>query len=309
MRCHSGCSSFGGDFRDRSAFWRLAVRLAVTSLPSLPYLVYAAVFFRANPAYAAWQAQNLLYSPAPYLYLLGFGLPLLLAIVGLLLGRRPDVLSAPAFLCLWTLAVPPLLYLPTPLQRRFLDGYQAPVAILGGVGLYLIVKRLHSARWRLSLIAGLVTVIALTNVLLWFGSIATIAAKVEPVFRPGWEMSAARWFQSTPASSVVLASYDTGNLLPACALVRSFTGHGSETVNSEEKTSQVVQFFRAETSDAWRAELLSRYSVDYVYYGPRERKLGAINLQRLPYLTPVYDNGQVQILRVDTPALRRVTNP
>ena len=295
--------------RDRSTFWRLAVRLAATSLPSLPYLAYAAVFFRANPAYAAWQAQNLLFSPAPYLYLLGFGLPLLLAAVGLLLGRRPDVLSASAFLSLWTLVVPPLLYLPTPLQRRFLDGYQAPVAILGGAGLYLIVKRLRNVRWQAGLAAGLILVIALTNVLLWFGSIATIAARIEPVFRPGWEMSAARWFQSTPASPVVLASYDTGNLLPACALVRSFTGHGSETVNSEEKTSLVAQFFRTETSDAWRAELLSRYSVDYVYYGPREKRLGAIDLKRLPYLTPVYDNGQVQILRVDTSALRGVTNP
>jgi hypothetical protein len=295
--------------RDFSTFWRLGVRLAATALPSLPYLLYAVVFFRANPAYAAWQAQNLLYSPAPDLYLLGFGLPLLLAATGLLLGRQPDVLSAPAFLCLWTLIVPPLLYLPTPLQRRFLDGYQAPVAVLGGAGLYLIVKRLHSMRWRAGLTAGLIVVIALTNILLWVGSIATIAAKIEPIFRPGWEMSAARWFESTPASPVVLASYDTGNLLPAYALVRSFTGHGSETINSEEKTSQVAQFFRAETSDAWRAGLLSHYAVDYVYYGPRERQLGASNLQRFLYLTPVYDNGQVQILHVDRSALLRVTNP
>ena len=293
---------------DRPAFWRLVIRLTATLLPSLPYLAYAAIFFRANPAYAAWQAQNLLYSPATHLYLLGFGLPLLFAAVGLLLGRRPDVLPAPAFLCLWALTVPPLLYLPTPLQRRFLDGYQAPVAILGGAGLYLIVERLRCTRWRLGLIAGLVTVIALTNVLLWFGSVSTIAARIEPVFRPGWEMSAARWFQSDHTSPVVLAGYDTGNLLPAYALVRSFTGHGAETVSAADKTAQAEQFFRPDTSDAWRAQLLSRYSVGYVYYGPREKLSGTIDLKGLPFLTPVYDNGQVQIFRVDPSALRHVTD-
>jgi hypothetical protein len=279
------------------AFRRLAVRLGVTFLPSLPYLAYSVLFFRWNPAYAAWQAQNLLYSPTPYLYVLGFGLPLLLAVVGLL-ARRPDLLCRHAFLWIWVLAVPLLLYAPTALQRRFLDGYQAPLAIVAGAGLYGIGQRLRSARIRSILTGGLVAISALTNVLLLGGSLATVAARVEPVFHPAWEMSAARWFESAPAFPVVLASYDTGNLLPGYTPIRSFVGHGSETVASEEKLRQVAQFFATDTSNDWRRDLLSRFDVSYVYCGPRERRLGTPDLQTVPFLQLAYDNGPVQIYRV-----------
>ncbi len=111
-------------------------------------------------------------------------------------------------------------------------------------------------------------------------------------------MSAVRWFESEQTSPVVLAGYDTGNLLPAYAPVRSFVGHGSETIDSAEKTALVARFFRADTTNEWRRDLLSRFPVTYVYYGPAEKKLGTADLQAAPFLQLVYDEGPVQIYRV-----------
>jgi hypothetical protein len=288
--------------RNRQTSAALVGRFGLTVLPSLPYLVYAVVFFSINRVYAAWQAQNLLHSPSFPLYVLGFGLPLPLALVGAL-QRRPDLLPSRTFLLIWALVIPPLLYVPTPLQRRFLDGYQAPISILAAVGLYSVTERLRTPGGRLVLMTGLLAAASLTSILLWFGSVATIVAKVQPVFRPGWEMTAARWFRSAPGSPVVLASYDTGNLLPACAPVVSFVGHGSETVDSALKIEQAAKFFQPDTSNVWRQDLLTRYSVRYVYYGPREKQLGVVDLRTLSFLQPVYDNGHVQIYRGNsTPA-------
>jgi hypothetical protein len=42
-----------------------------------------------------------------------------------------------------------------------------------------------------------------------------------------------------------------------------------------------------------------QYGVDYVYHGPREKVLGGFDPGRVAYLRLTYDNGEVQIYRVE----------
>jgi len=139
-----------------------------------------------------------------------------------------------------------------------------------------------------------------TSLVFLAGSGAWMLALPPLVFRDAGEVAALDWLagQVRP-DDVVLAAYDTGNYLPARVGARVFLGHGLETVNAEEKEAQVERFFDVTTDDAWRRQLLARYGVDYVFWGPAERALGAFNPRVASYLRPVYEEGGYTVLKVE----------
>jgi hypothetical protein len=275
------------------------LRLGLIILPALPYLSYVLVVFNRNPAFVAWRNQSLTYSPAPLHYLLGFGITFVCALLGLsLTWRGAD--SKYRFLHIWTLSVPLLVYLPIALQRRFLDGYQAPLVVLATIGLVWLVQKIPNPRWQFRLVAASLVLMSLTNVLLLGGALMTIARRSNAVFLPRSEVEAAQWLATTTRQNVVLAAYQTGNYLPTVADVRSFVGHGPETVEADRKNSLVTEFFSG-GDDHFRRQLLNDYEVNFLYYGPAERALGDFSPGAAPYLERVYDNGSVQIYRVVAP--------
>jgi hypothetical protein len=194
--------------------------------------------------------------------------------------------------------VPVGLYIPSNLQRRFLDGYQVPLTLLAISGLLYLLRYVPRAwRWRATI--AVVTVSVLSNVVLLMGSTAVVASRSPLVFQPRQVLTAMDWLADhAPPDSVVLAAYDTGNLLPARALVRTFVGHGPQSVNADEKRAQVVAFFGEGASDEQRVCLLTTYHIDYVFYGPSERALGGFTPGTLPCLHQVYDGGGAQVYRV-----------
>lgn len=280
-------------YRRGAVAWSEGRRWALLVAPSLPYLAYAAWVFETNFAFKAWRDQNLLWSPAPQYYLLGFGLALPLAALGWWHHRRSHRFS---FLIVWSLVVPLLLYFPSVMQRRFLDGYQAVLAVLAAAGLVWL-----AGRWgRPALTYGLLFIpLSLTNLLLLLVSLVILTAPPPTLFHPTDQRAAFHWLADHAAKGeVVLAAYETGNALPAYAPIRVFAGHGPETYRSEEKRQLVRQFFAAETGEAWRRALLAEYGVDYVYFGPAERRLGPAGLTTLPELALSYANDTVEIYRV-----------
>ncbi len=284
-------------YRQKRELFVKATRLVLITLPALPYLLYVWVVFSRNPAFVAWRWQSLTYSPAPVHYLLGFGFTLVLAAVGLGL-IWPQVNPKFHFLQVWSISVPLLVYLPIALQRRFLDGYQAPLAMLAAMGLVWLTEKIHSRFWRTEIVALTLVGMSLTNGLLVMGAIGTIRQRPNPVFVPTSEVEAAHWLAERTDQTVVLASYQTGNYLPTVANVRTFVGHGPETIHSAEKQAQVKTFFNEATDETWRLVLLDRFNVGYVYYGPTEQTLGGFTPDRAPYLRQVYNNGPVQIYQV-----------
>lgn len=284
-------------FYRRRQVWRSALRLLLVTLPSLPYLIYVLWVFNHNPAFIAWRDQSLTYSPAPVHYLLGFGLTLLLAALGLWITRQQSD-DKMQFLRIWLISVPFLLYIPLALQRRFLDGYQAPLAVLAATGLAWLLER--KVRQPMRPLVTVITLLgmSLTNVLLLVGAWVTISQHPANVFITGSDVAAAHWLAEQGNSNVMLASYKTGNYLPTMASVRVFVGHGPETVNSDEKQAQVKQFFSSTTSHAWRRDLLAKFNVRYIYYGPNEKAVGGFVPGQAAYLKEVYNNGEVQIFEV-----------
>jgi len=281
-------------YHDKKQLLIRFTRLALIALPAVPYLLYVFVVFNRNPAFIAWRLQSLTFSPAPIHYLLGFGLTLLLAMIGLTLTwRRAE--PKYRFLYIWTISVPVLVYLPIPLQRRFLDGYQAPLAVLAAVGLVWVIDKVSNHFWRTGFLVLLF--MSLTNVLLVTGAMITIAQRPDTVFIASPQAEAARWLAAESHQSIVLASYQTGNYLPTVADVRTFIGHGPETIESETKMAMLSKFFTLD-DDNFRRKLLLDYRINYLFYGPAEQALGSFSPATTPYLKNVYDNGTVQIYQV-----------
>jgi hypothetical protein len=285
------------NYRQRGQLAKGLGRLVLLTLPSLPYLLYVWVVFNRNPAFVAWRMQSQTFSPAPLHYLLGFGLTLVLAGLGLVI-TWPAVNPKYRFLHVWALTVPILVYLPIALQRRFLDGYQAPVTVLAAVGLLWFVNRIGSRFWQIAVIGLLLVLMSLTNILLVAGAMITIKQRSSPVFVAAAQVDAAHWLAQRTEQTVVFASYAVGNYLPTVADVRTFVGHGPETIRSEEKQEQVKTFFGESADDAWRLALLNEFGIEYVYFGPDERTLGGFIPDQASYLQQVYNHGSVQIFRV-----------
>ncbi len=193
---------------------------------------------------------------------------------------------------------PLLAYVPIPLQRRFLDGYQAALALLAALGLAWLLARMPHPRVRFAAGAGLLLVMSLTNLLLWAGAFLTVNGRQAPLFHPGSQQAAFSWLAQNAPGEVILSSHATGNVLPAYAPLRVFLGHGPETIRAADKAALVSRFFDAATPDAWRRALLRQYGIDYLYYGPNEQQQGNFQPGDAPYLTPVYQNGPIQLYQV-----------
>jgi hypothetical protein len=175
-------------------------------------------------------------------------------------------------------------------------GVQLPLSILAATGLFHLCQT-RVKLWRQSSL-GLVIFSSLTNIFLLVGGLVNISAQQPPIFHPTTQVEAIQWLAHTANGEVVLAVYETGNILPAYANVRAFVGHGPETIYSDEKQAQARQFFSGTTGDEWRRELLKKFNVRYVYYGPDEKAAGDFAPGQVPYLHQVYKNEAVQIFEV-----------
>ena len=221
-------------------------------------------------------------------------MPLLLAALAVRDAWRDE---GPAWLALaWVAVVPLLVYLPFNLQRRLVEGVQIPLSLLAALG----VAKISNLNLNLNLITAItLTVLSSTNVMLVAGNCLALRARPAPIYRDAGEVAALNWLDGqVEPDDVVLTAYETGNYLPARMGARAFIGHGSESVRAGEKKALVSHFFDVTTDDAWRRQLLARYGVDYIFWGPAERALGTFNPHEATYLRRVYKAGGYTVFGV-----------
>lgn len=295
--------------------WRELGLTAIVVFISAPVLLYNGYVFLTNPVFRVWAEQNLILSPHPLHYISGYAIVALLAIGGIgYVLRRSE--SEKLFLVSWVLVVPLLLYMPFNLQRRLIEGFQIPLCILAGLGLARYVlpavtrsglasrltrfQRYTRPKLRRFVTTAIILLTVPSNLLLVATSLVQVSRPSPPIFHEGMELEAMDWLAAhTQPSDTVFSSYEVGNYIPARAGNRVFLGHGSETIHSVEKEDIVKQFFQAQTSDAYRKEILRRYHIAYLFYGPAERVLGDFQPAASPYLKEVFTNGRYAVYKVN----------
>jgi hypothetical protein len=294
--------------------WRALSLIVIAGLLPAALAGYTLAVFVQDPVYRAWATQNQVRSPHPLHYLAGYAMVGVLAILGAMraVQRRQRQLVLPLA---WTALVPLLLYLPVNVQRRLIIGAQVPLGLLAACGLVYAVAlpfgrspfvrrlsrhpRYSRQRMRRLLVGTTILLTVLTNLFLIGGNCMTVARRAPPIYHSAAELAALDWLRAnTMPQDTVLAAYQTGNYVPARAGNRVVLGLGTQTVDAEHKQAEVHRFFDAAEEDDWRKELLARYGVAYVLFGPRERALGSYDPDRTPYLIKVYDEGGYSIYQV-----------
>jgi len=255
--------------RDRRLPRKLIARTLIGGLATLAPIFYGLIVFSTNSALAAWSSQNLTPSPPLWNLALSYGLVLLLALPGAVMAARCSR-NIDLLLLAWIAATIILIYAPLALQRRMITGLHFPLCFLAARGLQWLVKR-WPARRRL-LTGSAIGLSAITNLFLLLGALAAVRSGDSRLFLYREEMPALAWLREhAPTEAVVLAAPETGLFIPVWAGRRVVYGHPFETIQAEEKESQVRSFF---VSPARHEQLLTSFNIEYVFFGPRERALG-----------------------------------
>lgn len=279
--------------RRRRVSWFQLGQLIPTLLLPLPALFFQYSSLYGEPVLRRWTAQNPFGSPPPWHYLAGYGLLLLPALWGL---RRREWWQEGErwFLLLWLALAPFLAYAPLPAQRRLIGGVQVPLAIAAARGLWGEDRRRNRWAW-----AWLALTLPGTLFLI-LGGAMLVAARPPLLFHPSDELAVMDWLsEHTTAADIVLGAMESGNLIPVYASSRVLLGHPIETIRFSQKEAAVQAFFATATPDEARQEILRRYGVTLILYGPWEQALGGFDPAQMPGLRPVYAQGRYRLFRVE----------
>lgn len=262
-----------------------------------PWILYDYWITRTDPALAAWSMQNQTPSPPVGSFAVGFGLVLLLALLGAYVGRLWTYRQG-RLLLTWAVTNAVLLYLPFALQRRLSLGMFLPLAVMAALGLVWLSKR--PPRWRWAPVVLLVLAIP-SNGLVMTAGLVSVARGDPFLLEKTGELNAYRWVAShvAPDSSILSAPL-TGVRLPAFADVRVMVGHPFETPGYQQRVDLVDRWFDGQGGAAKPSAELAKWNLDYVFYGPGERALGP-RPAWLDSLPVVYDHDDVQIFAIGPP--------
>jgi hypothetical protein len=311
--------------------WHTLLSLAVVVVLSVPVPLYFGwVSSSANPMWqqALAQYDNLgAFTPSlPHLLVL-LGLTFFLALGGFLtelsaLSRQSD---RGLFLKGWFVVNLVLIYLPLRFQVMLLTGFQFVLAVLatdfvfkslipwlktrlaGGRGRWqaeLGQERL--TRWVPTLI---VLAVLPTNLYLLAWRFVDLQRHNYPFYLYQDEVAAMRWLESnTDPDQVVLSAFSTGHYIPGLAGNRAFLSNAVMTLDFNHKRGLVDEFFESTTPDARRLQIVQKYDIEYVFFGPAERTLGGYNPAASSLLTQAFSTSVVSIYRVED-AVFQVSQP
>lgn len=252
-------------------------------LVSAPVIFYDYWITQTQPIIVDWSAQNVTPAPALINVGLGYGLVGLFALVGgwLVLkefwSNGDKEFPQLGLVLIWAVITPLLVYLPLlDLQRRFIIGWQIPLAILAAIGLE---RGLPGRSWRRPAIVGVVALGAMGTLFVW--GMPLLGIWLEP---PSESETTALFFvrneekaalsqldQQAAPDAVILAPPRLGLFVPAYTGSRVFYGHPFETVEAEAKRKIVEAFYRGEAdipppvdfviSDSGKQDQLADYPI------------------------------------------------
>jgi hypothetical protein len=276
----------------RLSWYKLALVIAGGAAP----LVYDLVIVRLSPQLAAWNSQNL--TPAPPLWDLLVSLsPLLfLAIPGAYFAvKRRDFGSR--LMIIWAVLGLALVYAPFNLQRRFMLALYIPLAGLSTVAIFTWAGN-TARRYRIT-VAALFLLVVPTNLVIIASGIGAAMSHEEHVYLSRGEDAALSWLRAnTPQDALVLASPESGALIPAYTGRRVLYGHPFETMDAAEVKARVIAFFDGKLDSQEKTRFLLSEGVNYLFWGPREDAFGAP--PGLDTLKLVYQSQGVTIYAIST---------
>lgn len=267
--------------------------LAAVVLGALPMLAYSWGAIRQHPVLAEWNQQNSTPTPPLVEVLLGYGLVMVLAIVGAVLGKARSHPSG-RLLITWAILGFVMLYLPISLQRRLMLGLFIPLVALAGLGIQAIAP----TRRRFALILVAVIVLSIPSHLVVLGSGLTAVSRGEAgLVLANSDQELLEWIElNIPEGSLILAGLDTGNRLPAYSNTRVLYGHPFETPRADDQEDLIRKLWGWSVDPLLGLQALRDAGVKYAFYGEEEKNLGAPSW--LPLVEFAHREGGSELYKV-----------
>lgn len=276
-------------YKDRLIRWWSLVFL----VPGGLFLIYQYVVIGSDPMLLQWNEQNLTPTPAIWDVLIAFSPALIAAMFAIWHFYKRTSLYEYRVLVIWLVVGLVLAYIPFQLQRRFLLGYYIPVACLASILLGRVLEKPRSiARF------GVFVFLAasmLTNVFILAGGLAATTRHDPKLYYPQDMQAAFEWMSYERTDTpLILASSDTGLLIPGATGWKVIYGHPYETPRADLRKSQVDAVFSGMLNLDTLDQFITVNRIEYIYYGPFERNMG-VGPVIFDFYPVVYDNGDVQI--------------
>lgn len=271
--------------RSITFFWLL--------LAMVPWILYDTWIVLAHPVISAWSSQNITPSPPLWQYLFGYGLILLLSVIGVI-RAKPFATSTGRLLIVWGVSSFLLLYAPIGLQRRLNLGLYFPLAALAAFGLSSIATRARSF-WATAIILLILTLPS--NLIVVTAGLYAVSNDEAVVLHTSDELNAFEWLgENISEGTVILAAPVIGNRLPAYSGARVLFGHPFETPNADESKQRVLDYYAWMGSNQTAITSLQKDGVELIFFGPQEELIGTPNwLEALPVIA---EFGEVRIFKV-----------
>lgn len=274
----------------RRQAWRVEfLRWSCLLVGGVMYVGYSLWVVNVHPILSRWNAQNV--TPAPDLidFVVSFSPALVLAIFAMFVVIRKERAKV-GILAVWLLVGVAIFYSPVNVQRRLMSGLFIPIAGLVAFALW----KLKSSRLRFALALAIFLFSLPTNLLIIAGGLQAAREKDPAIFVFRDERSAFDWLDEHAApNSLVLASPETGLLIPAYSSARVVYGHPFETVDAGARLGTIYAFYSGGLQDDQADDLLTAVDADYFFFGPREKDLGP--LPSLSQWRVVFEQGDVLI--------------
>jgi hypothetical protein len=238
----------------------------------LPFLTYVVVVTRLEPVLAKHSASGQMNSPSLWAYLIGFGIPLLLLLAGVVI-QRGEWLKQYWQLGLWFVLSLIFSYLPLWFQRKLIFGAQIPLCLLAAVAVDLLLNRLFRAyrrKWALVFTALIVLPLLLaTQVYLLAGESKDVAANIDGDYYINNEVMEGFNFlraQSDP-NDIVFSLIPTSRLIPAFTGNTVLWGHWAMAVDEHEREDWLADLFhpRPNWNDPTRCRKFWDTGIEYIF--------------------------------------------
>ena len=267
--------------------------LAAFAFGALPMLAYTWGVIRRHPVLAAWNQQNQTPTPPLIEVLFGFGVVLVLAIVGLVWGKARGWPGG-RLLITWMIVGFLMLYLPISLQRRLMLGLFVPLAALAGLG----IEAFAQTRRRFALLLTATIALSVPSHLVVVGSGLVAVSRGEAgVVMEESDRDLIEWIDlNLPEDALFLAGLGTGNRLPAYADIRVLYGHPFETPRSDDQETLVRDLWSWDGDPLLGLAALRAAGVEYAFYGEEEKMLGAPSW--LPLVELAHREGGSELYKV-----------
>jgi hypothetical protein len=262
------------------------------ALPGVIYLLY--VLF-SNNVLAQWFSAMDFTSPNFRQYLFGYGIILLLALVGMYQVIRHRLREF-LFIIIWCVVCIFLLYQPwlTGLQRKFIEGLHIALIILATIGLFFIIQK-KKIYYRKRFLVYLLSFLFISNFFIIMKDIGAYRNNLEPFYISSDSARVINWLEeNTDSSDIILARYWLSNFIPGKSGNIVYFGHTYETPNKLEKEERVEWFFKANQVDQKKKEFLKENNIQYVIYEPQD----SMNFKAGPFLKLVFQSGEVVVYEV-----------